>query len=156
MNKLQTAEELKRTIAQWKVKDNTVVFTNGCFDILHAGHIHILEEAKKQGDKLIVALNTDTSVKKLKGKNRPINAELDRAKIISAIEVVDVVVLFNEETPLNLIIALKPNVLVKGGDYTKNEIVGAKEIEHWDGKVVIIPFLEGFSSTSIIEKMKKA
>ncbi len=156
MNKLQTAEELKRTIAQWQLKNNIVVFTNGCFDILHAGHIHILEEAKKQGHKLIVALNTDASVKKIKGKNRPVNAELDRAKVISAIEAVDAVVLFNEETPLNLIKILQPDVLVKGGDYTKENIMGAKEIESWGGKVVIIPFLEGFSSTSIIEKMKKA
>ncbi|MCB9225710.1 MAG: D-glycero-beta-D-manno-heptose 1-phosphate adenylyltransferase [Chitinophagales bacterium] len=156
VNKLQTVEELKRTIAQWQLKNNIVVFTNGCFDILHTGHIHILEEAKKQGHKLIVALNTDASVKKLKGKNRPINAELDRAKVISAIEAVDAVVLFNEETPLTLIKILQPDVLVKGGDYTKNNIVGAKEIESWGGKVVIIPFLQGFSSTSIIEKMKKA
>lgn len=155
MNKLYTVAELQRTIAQWHVKNNTVAFTNGCFDILHAGHIYILEEAKKLGDKLIVALNTDKSVKKLKGNNRPINNELDRAKLIAAMEGVDAVVLFDEETPLSLIKTLQPNVLVKGGDYTLNQIAGAKEMEDWNGKVEIIPFLQGFSTTSIIEKMKK-
>lgn len=156
MNKLQSLQEMQKTIAQWQVKDNTVVFTNGCFDILHAGHIHLLEEAKKHGNKLIVALNTDESVQKLKGENRPINTEFNRAKVIAALEAVDAVVLFNEDTPLNLINTLKPNVLIKGGDYTVEQIVGAEEMKEWSGKVEIIPFLVGYSSTLVIENMKKA
>lgn len=137
----------------WKNAGMEVVFTNGCFDILHAGHIQVLEQAKSKGDKLIVALNTDQSVQQLKGKNRPIQNEQTRTQVMAALQCVDMVVLFDEETPLQLIEAIQPDVLVKGGDYIVEEIVGyATVIEH-GGKVEIIPFLNDYSTTNVIKKI---
>ena len=153
-NKILTLAEAKRRIAQWRVLDNKVVFTNGCFDILHAGHIFSFLEASKEGEFLIVGLNADASVKQLKGKNRPVNDEHSRALLVAALAMVDAVVIFSEPTPLELIKVLQPDVLVKGGDYKVEEIAGAKEVIAWGGKVVINPILNGFSTTDIINKLQ--
>lgn len=150
--KILPPSELQSKIEQWKAEGNTVAFTNGCFDILHAGHIASLQEAAQQGDKLVVALNADSSVKALKGESRPVNDENARALVMAALQMVDAVVIFSEPTPRELIVALKPDVLVKGGDYKVEDIAGAKEVISWGGKVVINPIVEGFSTTKIIEK----
>jgi rfaE bifunctional protein nucleotidyltransferase chain/domain len=130
-----------------------VVFTNGCFDIIHRGHNTYLLEAAELGNKLIVAVNSDESVRKLKGPNRPIVDEYSRAFNLASHTYIDAVILFDEDTPLNLINELQPDVLIKGGDYTLETIVGAKEVLSYGGKVEIIPFLEGYSTTNVIEKI---
>ena len=130
-----------------------VVFTNGCFDILHAGHVTYLEKARKQGDLLVVALNTDESTRRLKGPTRPINPLADRMKVIAALESVSFVISFNEETPIKLIQKILPDVLVKGGDYEVKKIVGYTEVTMNGGKVKTIPFLEGRSSSNVINKI---
>ncbi|HUQ18013.1 MAG TPA: D-glycero-beta-D-manno-heptose 1-phosphate adenylyltransferase [Gemmatimonadaceae bacterium] len=130
-----------------------VVFTNGVFDLLHPGHIDLLTAAREEGDALIVGINTDESVRRLKGPLRPIRAELERAYVLAAVEAVDLVVAFDEDTPLELVKALRPDVIVKGGDYTRDSIVGAKEVESWGGSVVVVPLTAGQSTTSIIERM---
>ena len=133
-----------------------VVFTNGCFDILHRGHVEYLCHARDLGDYLVLGLNTDSSVKRLgKSPERPINSEDTRAMILAGLECVDAVVLFNEDTPLELITFLQPDVLVKGGDYTIDKIVGAEEVIANGGKVIINPILEGFSTTGIIDKIRR-
>ena len=152
--KISPLSELQQKVTQWKSEGKTVAFTNGCFDILHAGHIASLQEAAQQADKLIVALNADSSVKALKGELRPVNNENARAVVMAALGMVDAVVVFSEPTPKELILALKPDVLVKGGDYKVEDIAGAKEVISWGGKVVINPIVKGFSTTAIIEKMK--
>ena len=136
-----------------ELKDIRIGFTNGCFDILHAGHVTYLEKAKKQVDFLILALNSDTSVRKIKGPKRPVIGETDRARVLCALESVDVVVLFDEPSPLNLIKSIKPNILFKGNDYTIKNVVGAKEMKQWGGKVTLIPVVEGKSTTKIINKL---
>lgn len=133
-----------------------IVFTNGCFDIIHAGHVRYLYEAKQLGDVLIVGLNSDASVSLLKGSSRPINTEADRAAVLDALESVDFVVLFSEDTPFDLINAIKPDILVKGGDYKPADIVGADIVSSRGGEIVVIPFLEGRSTSSIIEKIKSS
>lgn len=154
--KILPLSDLQQQVTQWKNEGRTVAFTNGCFDILHAGHIASLTEAAKQADKLIVALNADSSVKELKGDDRPLNDENARATVMAALSMVDAVTIFSEPTPKELIIALKPDVLVKGGDYKVDDIAGAKEVISWGGQVVINPILQGYSTTSIIEKMKNS
>ena len=139
-------------IANWRRDGLTIGFTNGCFDIMHAGHITLLAAAKARCDRLIVALNTDDSVRALKGPSRPINAEMDRAQVIAALGVVDAVVLFNDDTPLELIKQLKPDVLMKGADYTKEQVVGADLVESYGGRVELIPLKDGYSTTGIIRK----
>ena len=131
-----------------------IVFTNGCFDILHPGHIHILDQAKSYGDMLIVGLNSDNSIKRLKGPTRPKVSQNDRLKILSSIKFVDYVVLFDEETPLKLIEKIKPNFLVKGGDYILEDIVGREFVEKNGGQVKIVKLLEGHSSSSLIDKFE--
>lgn len=153
-HKLFTKEELKRKIAQWRLLGKTIAFTNGCFDILHAGHITSLNEAAQQADVLVVALNTDQSVKKLKGEARPLNNEASRALLIASLVVVDAVILFGEDTPKELIIDLMPDVLVKGGDYKIEDIAGAKEVIDNGGKVVINPIVQGYSTTELINKIQ--
>ena len=133
--------------------DGRVVFTNGVFDLLHPGHIDVLTAARSRGDVLIVAINTDASVKRLKGPTRPIRNEMERAFVIAALEAVDCVVLFEQDTPLELVLQLKPDVIVKGGDYTHSTIVGAREVTAWGGEAVVIPLTAGQSTTSIIEKL---
>jgi D-beta-D-heptose 7-phosphate kinase/D-beta-D-heptose 1-phosphate adenosyltransferase len=138
---------------RWQEQGCRVVFTNGCFDLLHPGHIAYLNDAKRLGDVLIVGLNDDASISRLKGSSRPINALQDRACMLQALSAVDMVVAFSEDTPLHLIQALKPDVLVKGGDYRIEDIVGATDVQGWGGSVQVIPFLDGYSSTTLIEKI---
>jgi D-beta-D-heptose 7-phosphate kinase/D-beta-D-heptose 1-phosphate adenosyltransferase len=138
-----------------KCRNKKVVFTNGCFDILHTGHIALLEQAKRYGDVLIVGLNSDSSVKRLKGENRPINNEFDRAKILSSLEFVDAVVIFNEDTPFELISDIVPDVIVKGADYNAGNVVGADIVTRNGGEVVLVPLVSEKSTTGIIEKSKK-
>ena len=152
-NKLLSLEELLLKLPTWK-REGKVVFTNGCFDILHIGHLDYLGKASKLGHKLIVGLNTDTSVKRLKGANRPINNEQTRAMMLAKLAIVDAVVLFEKDTPYELIQRIIPNVLVKGSDYRVEEIVGHDIVLGNGGSVITIDFLEGYSTTSIIEKMQ--
>jgi rfaE bifunctional protein nucleotidyltransferase chain/domain len=140
-------------IKQFKENNKKIVFTNGCFDIIHPGHISYLYESKKLGDILIIGLNSDDSVKRLKGDSRPINNQNDRAIVLSALKPVDYVVLFDEDTPYNLINAIKPDVLTKGGDYIAENIVGYDIVTHNGGEVIILNFVDGKSTTSIINKM---
>ena len=130
-----------------------VVFTNGVFDLLHPGHVDVLTAARARGDSLIVGVNTDASVARLKGPGRPVRSEAERAYVLAALEAVDLVVLFEQDTPLELVRALRPDVIVKGGDYTVDSIVGASEVESWGGEVVVVPLTPGQSTTSIIEKL---
>jgi rfaE bifunctional protein nucleotidyltransferase chain/domain len=154
MNKIYTRELLKKIIDQLKKEGKKIVFTNGCFDILHVGHTRYLREAKKTGDILILALNSDQSVRQLKGEKRPLINENDRADVVASLESVNFVTIFHESTPLSLIEYLKPDILVKGGDWEEDQIVGRESIESWGGKVVIIPEIKGSSTTNIIEKIK--
>lgn len=150
-----TRAELKEIVKRLKEAKKAIVFTNGCFDILHKGHVYYLRESAKLGDVLIVGLNSDSSVKLIKGASRPINDEESRAEVLSALRFVDYVVLFDEETPYNLINDIKPTVLVKGGDYKEDDIVGADIVKASGGQVVVIPYLEGNSTTQIIEKIRE-
>ena len=131
-----------------------VVFTNGVFDLLHSGHVDVLLGARHHGDALVVGVNSDASVKRLKGPTRPVRRAAERCYVLAALEAVDAVVLFDEDTPFELIGALKPDVLVKGGDYTESSIVGAKEVRAWGGEVVVVPLTPGHSTTSIIERLR--
>jgi rfaE bifunctional protein nucleotidyltransferase chain/domain len=131
-----------------------IVFTNGCFDILHRGHVTYLNEAKKLGDLLVVGLNSDSSVKRLKGLDRPINSEEDRSFVLGQLKAVDFVEIFSEDTPLNLILKIKPQILVKGGDWKIDQIVGAREVISWGGEVYSLNFVDGYSTTSIIQKIQ--
>jgi rfaE bifunctional protein nucleotidyltransferase chain/domain len=149
-----TWNEALHRIGQWRVTGKTVSFTNGVFDILHRGHIFSLSQAAEEADYLVVGLNSDASTKRLKGDSRPVNDEQSRALVLAALLMVDMVVIFEEDTPLNLITTLQPDVLVKGGDYTLEQIVGAKEVMAAGGKVIINQIVEGFSTTGIIQKMK--
>ena len=139
--------------AEWRASGETIVFTNGCFDLLHVGHITLLEDCRRFGSKLILGLNSDASVCRLKGPDRPIVGERERARVMAALAAVDAVVLFDEDTPLELIRALKPNVLVKGGDYTVATVVGHEDVQSYGGRVEIVPTVEGFSTTHIIKKL---
>lgn len=152
---LKTREEAAQWAAHHRLHGKKVVFTNGCFDLLHLGHVQYLNEAADLGNVLLVGLNTDRSVSALKGPERPLQSEQSRAHIMSSLRCVDAVVLFDEDTPLELIKAVKPDYLVKGGDYQIENIVGYSEVKSWAGQVVTIPFLEGFSTTSIVEKARK-
>jgi rfaE bifunctional protein nucleotidyltransferase chain/domain len=152
--KLKSLDELKSIVAEAKAQGKVVVFTNGCFDLLHRGHVHLLREAKALGDLLIVALNSDASVKAIKGAARPILPETDRVELIAAMEMVDFVVLFEEPDPYNVIDALRPKVLVKGADWPSEEIIGADIVRTDGGEVRILPYLKGFSTTAIIEKIR--
>jgi len=152
--KLKSLGELAAIAAAAHAKGQTVVFTNGCFDLLHRGHVHMLRQAKAAGDLLIVALNSDRSVKKIKAPQRPILPETDRVELIAAMEMVDYVILFDDPEPYQLIVAIKPQVLVKGGDWSSDKIVGADIVEAAGGRVTLIPYLKGFSTTEIIERIR--
>jgi D-glycero-beta-D-manno-heptose 1-phosphate adenylyltransferase len=152
--KIQTLPELLHTLAALRVKSKTVAFTNGCFDILHEGHIYSLSQAAEEADFLVVGVNSDASVKRLKGAERPLNTEHSRSLLLASVVVVDAVVVFDEDTPLELIKALQPDVLVKGGDYTLDRVVGAKEVMAAGGRVKINPIVDGFSTTGLIEKIR--
>ncbi|HEX3941679.1 MAG TPA: bifunctional D-glycero-beta-D-manno-heptose-7-phosphate kinase/D-glycero-beta-D-manno-heptose 1-phosphate adenylyltransferase HldE [Acidobacteriaceae bacterium] len=150
--KVLSREQLMARVAAWRAAGQRIVFTNGCFDILHIGHIALLSEARLQGDKLIVGINSDASVQRLKGPSRPMVPQNERAQMLAALTAVDSVVVFGEDTPLSLIEAVRPDVLVKGGDYTEATIVGASEVRSWGGAVRIIPVIEGISTSKIIAK----
>lgn len=154
--KIVDIETLEKKVAIWKMKSDQIVFTNGCFDLFHEGHAYIIAEAAAKGHRLIVGLNSDASVRLLKGAHRPINNEQSRAKVLASLLYVDAVVLFDEETPLSLIKILNPDVLVKGGDYKVENIVGADEVLSQGGKVEIIPLIKGESSSNMIEKIRNS
>ncbi len=153
-HKICSLVEAKARRASWKESNEIVVFTNGCFDILHLGHVDYLEKARLTGSKMIVGVNADSSVRQLKGPSRPVNNEYARARILASLQFVDMVIIFEEETPLHLITELMPDVLVKGDDYSIDTIVGAKEVIANGGKVSTIPLVPSYSTTNIIQKLK--
>jgi len=152
--KIYPLDELTRQVSRWKLKNKTIVFTNGVFDILHKGHISSLSQAASLGDILIVGVNSDASVKRLKGPTRPVNEQDARCLLLASMVMTDAVILFEDDTPLNLIKAVMPDVLVKGGDYTVEQIAGAKEVIENGGRVVLADMVDGISTTRIIEKLK--
>jgi D-beta-D-heptose 7-phosphate kinase/D-beta-D-heptose 1-phosphate adenosyltransferase len=155
--KIIRSDRLRSRVAAWRATGQRIVFTNGCFDLLHVGHIDLLERARQQGDRLIVAINGDASVKRLKGPSRPMVGERERARVLASLSAVDVVVIFEASTPLELIRALRPDVLVKGGDYNESEVVGAEDVRSWGGRVCLVPLVEGFSTSGLIaDVMEKA
>tara|TARA_B100000809_G_scaffold137320_1_gene134781 strand:+ start:252 stop:743 length:492 start_codon:yes stop_codon:yes gene_type:complete len=153
-DKIISLEALKLRVENWKSSSEKIVFTNGCFDILHRGHIDVLAKTADLGDKLIIGLNSDSSIRKLKEDNRPIVDEKSRALLLAAFSFVDAIVLFSEQTPFNLITYIKPDILAKGGDYKIEEIVGHEVVQQNGGEVITIPLIEGFSSTNIIDKIQ--
>lgn len=153
--KITSRKELISLVAQLKSEGKCIVFTNGCFDILHVGHIRYLNEAKTHGDHLIVAINSDRSVKAIKGKGRPVISQDERAEVVAALQCVDTVVIFDELDPLALIETVKPHILVKGADWTEEDIVGSKVVKTYGGKVITSSFIEGASTSAIIEKITR-
>ena len=153
--KIYDLSELQHQLSRWRLLGKTVAFTNGCFDILHQGHIASLSDAAREADYLVVGVNSDASTRRLKGEQRPINNEEARATLLASLLMVDAVILFEEDTPLNLITAVAPDVLVKGGDYTLEQIVGAKQVMAAGGRVVINPIVAGYSTTGLIEKIHR-
>lgn len=152
--KIRTLPEARQIVERWKAAGETVVFTNGCFDLLHLGHVDYLEKARALGDRLVVGLNTDDSVSRFKGPSRPIQDQQSRARVLAALQFVDLLVFFNEDTPLNLISELIPSVLVKGSDYLAENIVGADVVKKAGGEVKTIDFVPGYSTSRIVEKIK--
>ncbi|MDI1297890.1 bifunctional D-glycero-beta-D-manno-heptose-7-phosphate kinase/D-glycero-beta-D-manno-heptose 1-phosphate adenylyltransferase HldE [Methylotenera sp.] len=152
-DKICDGAQLAELVSRWKANQQKIVFTNGCFDLLHAGHVTYLEAAKKTGDKLVLGLNTDRSVSALKGPTRPVVHEGDRARVLAALASVDAVILFDEDTPLQLIDAIRPDVIVKGDDYTEDQVVGGTEVKSWGGSVKLIPLVQGRSTSNIIKKL---
>ena len=155
-SKIFSLDDLKNQVNAWKQAGEEVVFTNGCFDIIHKGHIEVLAQTADLGDRLLIGLNSDSSIQKLKGEDRPIIDEQARAILLSALSFVDAVILFPEETPINLISTLLPDVLAKGGDYEVETIVGHEIVQNNGGEVILVPFVDGFSSTIIIDKIKNS
>lgn len=153
-HKIFSSKEIAFQVNRWKMISKTISFTNGCFDILHPGHIASLSDAAREADILVVGVNADVSARRLKGAGRPVMDENSRALMLASLAMVDAVVIFEEDTPLNLILSVQPDVLVKGGDYTVEQIVGAKEVMAAGGRVVINPILAGFSTTGIIGKIQ--
>ncbi len=153
MTKIQDRVMLKDKLDALRKQGQKIAFTNGCFDILHVGHVRYLKEAKKTADILVVALNSDTSVRTIKGEKRPLVPEEERAEVLAALECIDFVTIFPELTPLELICYLKPDVLIKGGDWPEDKVVGRNEIKQWGGHVTIIPEVIGKSTTNIVDKI---
>lgn len=153
--KILSFQQVAHRVLQWRVLGKKMAFTNGVFDIIHQGHIFSLSQAAREADYLIVGLNSDASVKRLKGENRPVNGQDSRALVLASLLIVDAVVLFEEDTPIDLIKIVMPDVLVKGGDYTPDQIAGAKEVQAAGGRVVINKIVEGFSTTGIVDKIRK-
>lgn len=153
-DKIKTWAQLEKIISRLKKQGKKIAFTNGCFDILHYGHIKYLEDAKAKADILVVGLNSDGSIRRIKGQSRPINSQSDRAKVLGALSAIDYVTIFNEDTPLNLIQRIRPDVLVKGRDWSISKIVGADFVKASGGKVVTVAYLKGRSTTGLIEKIK--
>ncbi len=154
--KLKSLEEIKAIVVDARTNGKKVAFTNGCFDLLHRGHVHVLRAARACADLLIVGINSDQSVKQIKGPTRPVLPESDRCELLGAMEMVDFVILFNEPDPHNLISAIRPDVLVKGGDWNTEKIIGADNVEEAGGRVVVVPYIKGFSTTEIIERIKNS
>jgi len=155
-SKIQDWDAIQKTVAKWKFAGDKIVFTNGCFDILHFGHIHYLAEARELGDRLIIGLNSAESVKRLKGQHRPINDESTRQHLLAALECVDAVVVFEEDTPFDLIKIVLPDVLVKGGDWQPEQIVGSDIVLKNGGEVKSLAFIDGYSTTSIEQKIRNS
>jgi rfaE bifunctional protein nucleotidyltransferase chain/domain len=153
MKKILSWEALKNEVEYRRRRGEKIAFTNGCFDILHVGHIRYLEEARKAGDFLILALNSDASVRAIKGEKRPLIPEQERAEVVASLAAVDYVTLFDETTPLKLIEYLRPDCLVKGGDWPEEAVVGRDAVRSWGGRVVLVPVVEGASTTNIVEKI---
>ena len=153
-SKILDKERLLVKLSDWKEENKKIVFTNGCFDLIHLGHIEVIARSADLGDILIIGVNTDNSIKRLKGKNRPIVEEISRAKQLAALEFVDAVVLFDQDTPIDLIKMINPNIITKGGDYNTDQVIGNDIVTQNDGEVVIIPLTQGYSTTSILEKIK--
>jgi rfaE bifunctional protein nucleotidyltransferase chain/domain len=154
--KLKSLEEIKAVVVGARNNGKRVAFTNGCFDLLHRGHVHVLREASACADLLIVGINSDQSVKQIKGPARPVLPESDRCELLGAMEMVDFVILFNESDPYDLIAAIQPDVLVKGGDWNSEKIIGADLVEEAGGSVVVVPYIKGFSTTEIIERIRNS
>lgn len=154
-NKILTFNGMQHQVKRWRLLDKKIAFTNGCFDILHEGHLEILSQAAALCDILVVGVNTDASVKKLKGENRPVNKESFRAQMLASLTMIDAVVLFDEETPLELIRIIEPDTLIKGGDYAIEQIVGAEDVIKNGGEVKIIPLVKGYSTTALIQKIQE-
>lgn len=152
-DKIKDRTNLLKTIQALKAQGKKIVFTNGCFDLLHVGHVRYLQEAKKEGDVLVVGLNSDRSVRELKGEDRPLISQAERAEVLAALEMVDFIVIFDEITPLKLINAVEPDVLVKGGDWKREDIVGSEEVESRGGKIVVVPEIPGKSSRNLIDQI---
>jgi len=155
LNKILDRNTLKNNLEALRKEGKKIAFTNGCFDILHVGHVRYLREAKKAGDILVLALNSDSSVRSIKGEERPLVCEEERAEVLAALEFIDFITIFPESTPLELINHLKPDILIKGGDWAADKVVGRDEVKKWGGHVTIIPEVEGKSTTNIVEKIKK-
>ena len=155
-SKIYSLSDLKIQSDKWKENGEKIVFTNGCFDLVHRGHIEVLANTGDLGDKLIIGLNSDSSIKDLKGENRPIMDETSRAILLASLQFVDAVVFFSEETPYKLIETLVPDILAKGGDYKVTEITGNEVVLENGGEVILVPFIDGFSSTNIVEKIKQS
>ena len=153
-SKIYSLSDLKIQSDKWRENGEKIIFTNGCFDLVHRGHVEVLANTADLGDRLIIGLNSDSSIKDLKGENRPIIDETSRAILLASFQFVDAVILFSEETPFNLISEIIPDILAKGGDYKINEIAGHEVVQKNGGEVIIIPLTEGFSSTGIIDKIK--
>lgn len=154
MNIIANSDNIEVLIADLKGKGSSIAFTNGCFDLLHRGHVEYLEKAKEKADILVLGLNSDASVRRLKGAKRPFVTEDDRAFILSRLQAVDIVCIFSEDTPINLLYKVKPDYLIKGGDYTLDQIVGRDFVESYGGKVVTIPVVSGKSTTNLVERIK--
>ena len=154
-SKIYTLSDLKIQSDKWKENGDKVVFTNGCFDLVHRGHVEVLANTADLGDRLIIGLNSDSSIQELKGENRPIIDENSRAILLASLQFVDAIVLFSEETPRNLIETIVPNILAKGGDYKVREIVGHEVVLENGGEVILVPFIVGFSTSNIVDKIKK-
>jgi rfaE bifunctional protein nucleotidyltransferase chain/domain len=154
-DKIYNLVDLVKKVDQWRKQGEKIVFTNGCFDLLHTGHLYVLSVARQSGDRLIVGLNNDNSVRKLKGEGRPVKDEHTRALLLAALQMVDAVVLFGEPTPENLIKTILPDVLVKGGDYSVNQVVGSDIVDRDGGQTVIVPFLKGHSTTQLQQSILK-
>ncbi len=152
-HKIEAIDTLAVTVGDLKARGKRVVFTNGCFDLLHPGHIELFRVARQYGDVLIVAINSDQSIRRLKGPGRPIFDQLERAEVLIAIETVDLVCIFDADTPLDTILRIQPDVLVKGSDWADTGIVGKEEVEAWGGKVVAVPLIDGQSSTRVVDRI---
>ena len=150
--KIMSLDQVRTCVEEWRQQGLRVVFTNGCFDLLHIGHVTLLDDARREGDRLIVGINSDASVSRLKGPSRPIVPEYARARVLAGLAAVDAIAIFDEPTPLDMMINLRPDVIVKGGDYVADEIVGAHQVRSWGGRVKIVPFVEGFSTSQLIAR----